>query len=98
MTPEYGCTATFFPPDAVTLCQLDTFGRTKAERSLARAYLEAQNLLADAATPVFRRSSTFDSLVRSNRRSPGPSGPTIGSAWADFRPASGRRWRSTAGM
>lgn len=60
MTPEYGCTATFFPPDAVTLCQLDTFGRTKAERSLARAYLEAQNLLADTATPVFSEIIDFD--------------------------------------
>lgn len=52
MTPEYGCTATYFPPDEVTLAQLDTLGRTDDERALAQAYLAAQGLLAaDAAQP-----------------------------------------------
>ena len=49
MTPEYGCTATYFPPDAVILDQLDTFGRTEDERELARAYLSAQGFAREDA-------------------------------------------------
>ncbi len=45
MTPEYGATATFFPPDERSLELLASFGRPEGERELARAYLDAQGLL-----------------------------------------------------
>lgn len=49
MTPEYGATATLFPPDEAALAQLELSGRTAHELACARAYLEAQGLLAPAA-------------------------------------------------
>ncbi len=61
MTPEYGCTATLFPPDERALEQLERFGRPAEECAVARAYLEAQGLLGDADQPrVFARVVEID--------------------------------------
>lgn len=53
MTPEYGATATLFPADEATLAQLELSGRTGRELACARAYLEAQGILAPAPERVF---------------------------------------------
>ncbi len=60
MTPEYGATATYFPPDEATLAQLATFGREPGALELARAYLAAQGFTADTAEPVFARVLELD--------------------------------------
>ncbi len=60
MSPEYGCTATFFPADEATLAQLDAFARTPHERALARAYLEAQGMLGQAEGTVYAEVLEFD--------------------------------------
>ena len=60
MSPEYGCTATFFPADEATLAQLDAFARTPHERSLARAYLEAQGMLGQGEDTVYAEVLEFD--------------------------------------
>lgn len=56
MTPEYGATATYFPPDEMTLHQLESFGRDAHEISLARAYLDAQGLFDyDSSSVIYSR-------------------------------------------
>ncbi|MBY4798074.1 aconitate hydratase AcnA [Collinsella sp. AGMB00827] len=47
MTPEYGATATFFPPDEAVLDQLALTGTDEDDIRLVREYLKAQGLLSD---------------------------------------------------
>lgn len=61
MSPEYGCTATLFPPDAEAIAQLDAFGRPSKTRQLAEAYLKAQGLLdVDPQVITYARVLEFD--------------------------------------
>lgn len=60
MSPEFGCTATLFPPDETTLEQLETFGRDAHTVRRARAYLEAQGILHPASAPTYAKVIEFD--------------------------------------
>lgn len=61
MSPEYGCTATYFPPDAATLDALDTFGREPGVRELVTSYLAAQGFDAAAGVePIYAEVIEFD--------------------------------------
>ncbi|OUP08271.1 aconitate hydratase AcnA [Collinsella sp. An2] len=61
MSPEYGCTATLFPPDRRVLDQMGLFGREPGVRKLAEAYLEAQGILdVDADDIVYSQVIDFD--------------------------------------
>lgn len=75
MTPEYGATATFFPPDEATLENLETFGRDEVTKDLARAYLEREGILGyEAQDVVYSRVVDLDlSLVEPSLA--GPSRP-----------------------
>ena len=75
MSPEYGCTATFFPPDEAALGQLAVFGREGRSVELARRYLEVQGILGYAPEScVYERVLEFD-LSRVTRSLAGPSRP-----------------------
>ena len=91
MTPEYGCTATFFPPDERALAQLNAFGRDPSEARLARAYLAAQGIAGgEAEVAVFCRVIEID-LSAVEPSLAGPSRPHdrvgIGGLQARFRAA-----------
>ena len=60
MTPEYGCTATYFPPDEAVLKQLELYGRDPADIALARAYLTAQGIMDVADELDYQRVIPFD--------------------------------------
>ena len=51
MAPEYGATCGFFPVDALTLDYLRQTGRDEERVALVEAYLRAQGMFRDAATP-----------------------------------------------
>ena len=61
MSPEYGCTATLFPPDERVLEQMDVFGREHGVRAVAEAYLDAQGILGyDPEDVVYARVIDVD--------------------------------------
>ena len=62
MSPEYGCTATYFPPDETSLAQLETFGRPQEDIALARSYLAAQGMLG-AYTAQGESEATFAQVI-----------------------------------
>jgi aconitate hydratase len=51
MAPEYGATCGFFPIDALALDYLRQTGRDEERVALVEAYLRAQGMFRDAATP-----------------------------------------------
>jgi len=51
MAPEYGATCGFFPVDARTLDYLRLTGRDESRIALVEAYLKAQGMFRDSATP-----------------------------------------------
>ncbi len=51
MAPEYGATCGFFPVDALTLDYLQQTGRDPHRIKLVEAYLRAQGMFRDAASP-----------------------------------------------
>ncbi|EHH68160.1 aconitate hydratase AcnA [Gluconobacter morbifer] len=62
MAPEYGATCGFFPADQLTLDYLRQTGRDERRIALTEAYLRAQGMFRDAATPepVFSSVMTLD--------------------------------------
>lgn len=48
MTPEYGCTSTFFPADDKTFAQLELSGTDKASIERVQAFLRAQGVDAES--------------------------------------------------
>lgn len=59
MAPEYGATVVYFPFDHITLDYLRLTGRSEAHCARVLAYMQAQELLREAATPTPR----FDALI-----------------------------------
>lgn len=60
MTPEYGATMGFFAVDAETLRFLELTGRDPQQIALVEAYVKAQGLWRDGATPVPRYTQEID--------------------------------------
>ena len=55
MSPEFGCTAAFFPVDKETIRYMEFSGRDAHDRALAESYMRAQGLWRDqnTAEPIF---------------------------------------------
>ena len=60
MTPEYGCTTTLFPTDAVVLDYLRLTGRDEDEVAFAETFLEAQGVFGETSGRTYSRTITFD--------------------------------------
>lgn len=62
MAPEYGATCGFFPVDDMTLDYLRQTGRNEDRIALVEAYLKAQGMFRDAASPepVFTKTLSLD--------------------------------------
>ena len=60
MAPEYGATCGFFPIDRTTLDYMRLNGRDPHRLALVEAYLKAQGMWRDAATPEPKFSATLE--------------------------------------
>lgn len=84
MSPEYGCTATYFPPDEAVLTQLELYGREEHDIALAQAYLAAQGILDAGEQLDYSRVIDFD-LGAVEPSVAGPSRPHDRVALGDLR-------------
>ena len=60
MSPEYGATCGFFPVDRLTIDYMRLTGRNPHHLALVEAYLKAQGMWRDAATPEPRFTDTLE--------------------------------------
>lgn len=62
MSPEYGATMGFFPPDDESMAYLRQTGRDEAKVNLAAAYLSIAGILSkeEASTPIYTKVLTLD--------------------------------------